>query len=131
MVILRHSNSINHYTHLNLTKLDVLDTFKEIKVAVAYHSKNDNGITTTYRNRFPADLRALDKDRLMVEYVTLKGWVTDITGCREWEKLPREAREYVEFVVKDLKVPVKWIGVGPASDAMIEVSGEVMKGLDR
>ena len=129
MVILRHSHSINHYTHLNLTKLDVLDTFKEIKVAIAYHSKNDDGSTTTYRNRFPADLRALDKDRLQVEYVTLKGWATDITGCREWGKLPAEARDYVQFVVKDLKVPVKWIGVGPASDAMIEVPGEVMKDL--
>ncbi|KAI9739508.1 MAG: hypothetical protein M1834_006223 [Cirrosporium novae-zelandiae] len=120
MVLLKHSHRINQYTHINLTKLDVLDTFSELKIAIAYHSKNADGTTTTYKHRFPADLKALDQDRLEVEYVTLKGWESDISNCRKWDDLPEKAREYVEFIEKDLGVPVRWIGVGPSRDAMVE-----------
>ena len=57
-----------------------------------------------------------------MEYETLKGWEHDITGCRKWKDLPEQARRYVEFVEKDLGIPVRWIGVGPGRDAMIEKS---------
>ncbi|KAI9822482.1 MAG: hypothetical protein M1827_000201 [Pycnora praestabilis] len=120
MVLLKHSHSVNRYTHLNLTKLDVLDTFPSIKIAVAYRTKNSDGSVTLFTNRFPADLKTLDPERLEVEYKTLKGWESDITGCRSWKDLPLQAKEYVEFVERELGVPVKWVGVGPARDAMVE-----------
>ncbi|KAI9692504.1 MAG: hypothetical protein M1822_006735 [Bathelium mastoideum] len=121
MVLLRHSHRINHYTHLNLTKLDVLDTFPVLRIGVAYLSHNsDDGSVTEYRDRFPADLSVLERDRLEVKYETLEGWQRDITGCRRWEELPEQARRYVEYVEQDLGAPVKWIGVGPGRDAMIE-----------
>ena len=52
--------------------------------------------------------------------------MTDITACRTWEELPEQAKEYVGFVARDLKVPIKWIGVGPASDAMIVVPDDAI-----
>ncbi|KAL9063847.1 MAG: hypothetical protein Q9157_008063, partial [Trypethelium eluteriae] len=120
MVLLRHSHRINRYTHLNLTKLDVLDTLPSLRIAIAYRSQNSDGSVTEYRDRFPADLSALDQGRLEVVYETLDGWREDISGCKRWEELPEQARRYVKFVEKDLGVPVQWIGVGPGRHAMIE-----------
>ena len=49
----------------------------------------------------------------------MKGWQKDITGARKWEDLPVEARDYVEFVEKEIGAKVRWIGVGPGREAMI------------
>ncbi|KAI9705257.1 MAG: hypothetical protein M1820_005255 [Bogoriella megaspora] len=122
MVILRHSHRINRYTHINLTKLDVLDNFETLKIAVAYRSRNEDGSVVEYRDRFPADLSVLENDRLEVQYQTVEGWRTDITSCRTFADLPEQARKYVKFVENDLGVPVRWIGVGPGREAMIEES---------
>ncbi|KAJ6160485.1 Adenylosuccinate synthetase [Penicillium chermesinum] len=93
LVLARYSNAINHYTALNLTKLDVLDDFDEIKVGVAY---------------------------LTVEYVTLPGWKSNTMGITRYEDLPPNARAYIEFIEKEIGgVPVKWIGTGPAREHMI------------
>lgn len=55
LVVLKHSVAINHYTVLNLTKLDVLDTFKTLKIAIAY--KGPDGSEIDY---FPADIPFLE-----------------------------------------------------------------------
>jgi len=60
----------------------VLDSFEEIKVAVAYKDP----VTKQTIDGFPADLDLLDK--VEVEYVTLKGWKKDITKCRAFYDLP-------------------------------------------
>lgn len=120
LVILRYSASINRYTHINLTKLDVLDSFETIKVCTAYHCKNEDGSKTTYTNRMPANLKLIENENVEVDYTELKGWQSDITGCTKWDQLPQAARDYVEFVEKEIGVPIRWIGVGPSRDAMIE-----------
>ncbi|RKP31292.1 Adenylosuccinate synthetase [Metschnikowia bicuspidata] len=110
LVVLKYSTAINGYTHLNITKLDVLDTFKEIKVAVAYRS---NGKRLSY---FPEDLHKLAK--VEVEYETLLGWETDISKITSYDDLPEPAKKYLEFIEEFLQVPVKWVGVGPGREAM-------------
>lgn len=65
LVLCRYSHAINHYTALNLTKLDVLDDFEEIKVGVAYILPDGKRTTGT----FPADASVVEK--IQVEYVTL------------------------------------------------------------
>ncbi|KAK9461825.1 Adenylosuccinate synthetase [Lipomyces oligophaga] len=112
MVVLRHSAGINGFTKLNVTKLDVLDGFDEIPVAVAYKYKGKR-----YTVSVPDDLRVLEK--VEVEYVTLKGWKTSIAHCRTWDDLPVEARDYLAFMEKELGVPVGYVGVGAARAAMI------------
>ncbi|KAK2761609.1 hypothetical protein FQN54_001437 [Arachnomyces sp. PD_36] len=119
LVLLRHTTAINRYTSLNLTKLDVLDGFKDIEVAVAYHTTDLEGNKRTWKNSLPADLTQLESKNCQVESVKLEGWNSDITKCKTWDELPRQAREYVEFVEKQVGVPISWIGVGPGRDAMI------------
>lgn len=111
LVVLKYSNAINGYTHLNITKLDVLDTFKEIQVAVAYRL---DGKTLSY---FPEDLNKLAK--VEVEYVTLPGWEQDISKITNYADLPENAQKYLEFIEEFLGVPVKWVGVGPARESML------------
>lgn len=119
LVMLRHTNLVNRYTVFNFTKLDVLDTFPTIKVAVAYHCTDDEGKVSVWRDHLPADLRLLQPDRCRIEHVEFKGWQTDISKCRKWDDLPKAAKEYVNWVEKEMNVPIKWVGVGADREAMI------------
>ncbi|MCJ1374295.1 hypothetical protein MMC20_005527 [Loxospora ochrophaea] len=111
LVVLQYSHAVNHYTCLNLTKLDILDAFPTIKVATAY--KFDGQVLDS----FPADLDALEKCEVV--YEELKGWQCKTTGAKTWEDLPPEARAYVEFVEGRVGVPVKYIGTGPGRESLI------------
>ncbi|PGH09189.1 adenylosuccinate synthetase [Helicocarpus griseus UAMH5409] len=113
MVMCRYSNAINHYTAINLTKLDILDDFDEVKVAVAYKLDGKR------LESFPAQAEVLD--RVEVEYVTFPGWKSNTMGATKWEDLPTNAQRYVQFIEREMGgVPVKWIGTGPARSHMIE-----------
>ncbi|KAG8748153.1 hypothetical protein FRC10_008886 [Ceratobasidium sp. 414] len=132
LVVLQHSNRVNGYDSLNLTKLDVLDGMKEIKVGVSYildgremegfpgeyHLPSDHGLLKTKSNNI-ANLDLLERPGFEVKYETLPGWSEPITEVREWGKLPGTCRAYVEFIENFLGIPIKWIGVGPDRDAMI------------
>lgn len=114
LVLCRYSHAINHYTALNLTKLDVLDDFDEIKVGVAYHLPDGTRTTGT----FPADATVVEQTQ--VEYVSLPGWKVSTMGVTRYEDLPPNAQAYIEFIERELGgVPVKWIGTGPAREHMI------------
>lgn len=108
-VVLKHSTRINGYTGLNLTKLDVLDDLDQIQVGVTYKK---NGVPL---KGFPADLELCGA--VEVEYVTLPGWKQSIQDIRRWEDLPPNCRAYVEFIEKEVGVPVQFIGTGPAREA--------------
>ena len=109
--LLRYSRDINHYTILNLTKLDVLDNFDKIKVATEYR------LDGRQLASFPDN--AIDTGKLEVVYRELPGWKTDITHCKTWAELPENAKEYVNFVERELEIPIKWVGTGPGRDSMI------------
>ena len=105
---MKYSTAINHYTALNLTKIDVLDNFPEIKVATAY--KVDGRALES----FPADLDVLA--RAEVVYETLPGWMTSTTGVTQWEDLPDNAKRYIDFIEQYLGGPkCKYIGTGRSS----------------
>lgn len=111
LVVLKHSCMINGYDSLNITKLDVLDQLSEIKVGVKYK------VDGKELAGFPADLDILEN--VEVEYLTLSGWNSSIEQITSYDALPDNCRKYVEFIEESLKVPVKWIGVGPARESMI------------
>lgn len=111
LVLLKYSCAINHYTSFNLTKLDILDSFEEIKVATGY--KIDGQDLPT----FPATVDALSKAEPI--YETLPGWNSPTTGVKTYEDLPVNTKKYIEFIEKYCGVRVKWIGTGPAREAMI------------
>ncbi|SPO28561.1 probable ADE12 - adenylosuccinate synthetase [Ustilago trichophora] len=111
LVMMRYSCLINGYTSLNLTKLDVLDQLKELKIAVGYV------VDGKELPSFPADLEVLAK--VEVQYKTLPGWQQDISKAQTWEELPENCRNYVNFIEQFLGVKIEWIGVGPARESMI------------
>ncbi|KAH7133748.1 Adenylosuccinate synthetase [Dactylonectria macrodidyma] len=114
LVVVKYSNSINYYTSLNLTKLDVLDSFETIKVAIAYRDPQTGKEITSY----PADQKVLD--RLEVIYHDMPGWNTPTTNAKTYSDLPKQAQDYVEYIENFIGVKVKWIGTGPDREAMIK-----------
>ncbi|KAI0150906.1 P-loop containing nucleoside triphosphate hydrolase protein [Pestalotiopsis sp. NC0098] len=112
LVVVKYSTSINFYTALNLTKLDVLDTFETIKIAVAY--KVDGEVLDSY----PADLDILD--RAEVVYHEMPGWQKPTTNAKSYYDLPKQAREYIEYIENFVGVKIKWIGTGPDRESMIK-----------
>lgn len=111
LVIIKYSHDVNDYTSLNLTKLDVLDDFEEIKVATDYSFEGQR------LESFPANPEMLAK--VDVTYETLPGWKKPTTGAKSFYELPVNARKYVDFIEKTIGVKIRWIGVGPGRENMI------------
>jgi adenylosuccinate synthase len=111
--LLRYSASINGYSALNVTKLDVLTGFPSIQVCTGYKLNGD----LLAPSAFPASLE--DLARVVPEYITLRGWSEDISKVREVSRLPVAAREYLEFIESSVGIPVMWVGVGPDREDMI------------
>lgn len=110
--MLNYTNSINGYSELNLTKLDVLSHFETIKIGVAYFARGRK------MTNYPASLKVLAEAE--VEYVEMDGWKpVDITNVRKYDDLPPQAKAYVEKIEELVGVPITSIGVGPSRDAMI------------
>ncbi|KAF2674496.1 Adenylosuccinate synthetase [Microthyrium microscopicum] len=114
LVVVKYSTAVNHYTALNITKLDVLDTFSTIKIAVGY---NDPQTGKEIPSLFPADLGLLGRAEAV--YHEMPGWNVSTAGVKAYEDLPEQARNYIEFIEKFIAVPVKWVGTGPSRDDMI------------
>ena len=98
---------------LCLIKLDVLDTFQEIKVAVDY--KMDGVVL----NGFPSSLENLAK--VDVIYETFEGWMTPTVGIRQFNDLPDNAKKYLKRIEELLGIPIKYVGVGAERSAMIQI----------
>ncbi|KAH0536089.1 hypothetical protein FGG08_007016 [Glutinoglossum americanum] len=111
LVVVKYSAAVNHYTSLNLTKLDILDTFTTLQIATSY------SLDAHPLESFPADLSVLQ--RATVNYTTLPGWETPTTGAKSYYDLPKNARAYVEFIEGFVGVKVKYIGIGPGRENMI------------
>jgi len=112
VVALSYACRINGISYLNITKLDVLSDLDEIKVAVGYTDANLGPLKT-----FPADLGVLGS--VDVAYESFPGWKCDISGIREYDDLPQEAKAYITRIEDLVGLPVRWIGVGPGRDALI------------
>lgn len=101
LVLLKRAVKINNINNLIITKLDVLNNLSEIKVCVAYQKNNK-----TLKD-FPYYL-----ENLKPQYRKFKGWKTDISKVRSFKKLPKQAKDYLYFIEKYLKVPITFISVG-------------------
>ncbi len=111
LVALKYSIMLNGVTQLIMTKTDVLDTFDSIKVVTAYSVNNE------LTDQLPFDL-SVDVKPIFTE---LPGWETDLTGIRVKEQFPKELNEYIRFLEKELKVPIKFVSVGPDREQIIEM----------
>ena len=113
---LKFATMINGFTEINLTKLDVLSAFDEVKIGVEYtiHGQAICGM--------PASLR--DYSDVIVKYETLPGWKVDISSCKKFSDLPPNAQKYVLRCEELIGVPIRWIGVGAGRLDMIDRLGD-------
>jgi adenylosuccinate synthase len=97
-------------TQVVMTALDCLSYLEEIKVCVGYEV--DGEVTKD----FPTT-PTLAKCKPVLK--TMKGWNCDIRGIRDYDKLPQETRDYVEFIEGELGFPITMVSNGPEREAII------------
>ena len=96
---------INGTSWLVVTKLDVLDELAEIPVCVGYKIDGKKTIEA------PAQVSGYDKIECI--YQKLPGWRTSTEGITDYDKLPKQAREYLAFVEKEADAKIGMISTGP------------------
>ena len=111
MCVVKYAAQINGLDCIALTRLDILDTFPEIKICTGYRH---NG---KLLNEFPASLKVLGEVEPV--YETLPGWNTDTSGIREYDQLPPNCRRYVERIGELAKTRIGIVSVGPDRDQTI------------
>ena len=102
---MRYTARVSGIDVLSLMMLDVLSTFDELKICVAY-DLNGEKIT-----RFPSHVD--DIRHVKPVYETLPGWKEEITGARSMEDLPENALAYVRRIEELVGFPVGVVSVGP------------------
>jgi adenylosuccinate synthase len=113
-VMARQASRLNSLTEIALTKLDVLDTFDEIKVCVAYEA---NGVRYDYPPYHQSVLHEVTPI-----YEVLPGWNTDITDSTQYGQLPAAAQGYVRFLEETTGVTISVVGVGPGREQFVRPS---------
>ncbi|XUW99437.1 MAG: adenylosuccinate synthase [Dehalogenimonas sp.] len=112
-VAARFSTRINGMTGMAITRLDILDSFDEIKVCTAYRL---DGQTI---NDFPAEPALLNKCKPV--YETLPGWKKSTTGLTRLENLPREARVFIARLEELAGCAACYVCIGPVREQTIEL----------
>ena len=110
-VVMRYATRINGLTDICLTKLDVLSGYSTIPVCVAYE------VDGVRMEEMPLDQVGFEK--AIPVYEELPGWEEDITGCRTFEELPKNAQDYIARLEELSRCRIQSIGVGAGREATI------------
>ena len=112
-VTMKYAVLVGGLTSIALTKIDVFDTFDEIKVCTAYKDKRDGKIYTSY----PTDVYI--HKYLEPVYETHKGWGVNVSDIRKYDQLPENCKKYLERLEEILEVPISIVSVGPDREQTI------------
>jgi adenylosuccinate synthase len=112
--MLRHAARLNSLTELAITKLDVFDTFEEVKLCIGYER---NG---KHVKNYPDRLEELAEVRPV--YETFTGWMTDLSSCRDAHELPSAAMTYLKALETAVGVAIRFVGTGPGRDQYVQFS---------
>jgi len=104
LVALKYAVQVNGVTQLMMMKGDVLSGFETLKVCTAYNYKGEIIHHLPYN---------IEEENVTPIYSEFKGWKADLTGLTTFESLPKELKEYIEFIEKEVEVPIKIVSVGP------------------
>ncbi|XBC41536.1 MAG: adenylosuccinate synthase [Buchnera aphidicola (Nurudea yanoniella)] len=113
-VLLKKSIEINSFSQLCLTKIDVLDGLKEIKICVGYKNKNGN----VRNDKIPR----FSKEWTMISpiYEVIEGWNSTTSGIINFEQLPYYAKKFIFRIEEILGIPISIVSTGPnRSDTII------------
>jgi adenylosuccinate synthase len=111
LFLLKNAAITNGFTEFALTKLDILDGFETIQVALSYKLDGQKLESP------PA--RAADWEKVEVEYKSFPGWKSTTSDIRSYDQLPEACRKYIEYIEDFVGVPIKFIGVGQSREALI------------
>jgi adenylosuccinate synthase len=113
-VLLRKSIQLNGFTKLAITKLDVLNTFKKIKICTKYE------IGGEITEQFPSSIDVLAKAKPV--YEEFDGWERSLENCESFDKLPANAKKYLNRL-KELcyNVEFNMVSVGPDRNQTIGI----------
>lgn len=106
----RYGCKLQGATDVALTVLDVLGYLDELPVCVGYEI--DGKVTKD----FPA---TVELAKAKPVYEKLPGWKTDIRNIKKYEELPENCRKYIEFIEKELEVPITMVSNGPGRNDII------------
>ena len=104
LVALKYAVQVNGVTQLMMMKGDVLSGFKTLKVCTGYTYKGETIQHLPYN---------IEEENVTPIYTELKGWDEDLTQMTTKEELPATLIDYIEFLEKELEVPIKIVSVGP------------------
>ena len=104
LVALRYACQVNGVTQLMMMKADVLSGFKSLKVCTAYNYKG-NIIHHLPYNVEPQNITPI--------YTDFEGWEEDLTKMTNESTLPKALNAYIDFLEKELQIPIKVVSVGP------------------
>jgi len=104
LVALKYACQVNGVTQLSMMKGDVLSGFKTLRVCTAYKYK---GQTITH---LPYNI---EDENVTPIYTDFKGWKEDLTKMRNVSEFPSELNTYIEFLEKELEIPITIVSVGP------------------
>lgn len=104
LVALKYAVQVNGVTQLYMMKGDVLSGFETLKVCTAYKYKGKE------INHLPYNI---EPENITPIFTEMKGWKADLTGMTNYDELPIELKNYIEFIEKKVEVPIKVISVGP------------------
>jgi len=107
----RYAVDINGMTGVVITKLDVLDTLPELQVATSYELEGEPVA------HFPTRSDLLPRVRPV--YKTFPGWGSSTGDCRNLTDLPAKARQYLEYLERELGALILGVSVGPRRDQVI------------
>jgi adenylosuccinate synthase len=112
-VVARYSSRVNGLTDLFLTKLDVLSSWERVPVCVAYD------VDGVRHDEMP--MTQSEFARATPIYESFPGWWEDISGCREFDDLPANARAYVRTLEEMSGTRIWGVGVGPGREQTLVV----------
>lgn len=104
LVALRYACQVNGVTKLIMMKGDVLSGFKTLKVCTAYKYKGET------IHHFPFNI---DEENVSPIYTEMNGWNADLTEMTEASQMPEALMAYIEFLEKELELPITIVSVGP------------------
>jgi adenylosuccinate synthase len=104
LVALRYACQVNGVTQLMMMKADVLSGFKSLKVCTAYNYKGN------IIHHFPYNV---EPENIKPIYTDFEGWSEDLTEMNNESILPDALNTYIDFLEKELKIPIKIVSVGP------------------
>jgi adenylosuccinate synthase len=104
LIALKYAVEINGVTQLMMMKGDVLSGFETLKTCTSYNYKGEKIFHLPYN---------IEEDNVSVNYTEIKGWTEDLTKMTEASQLPKNLKDYIQFIEDFVGVKVSIVSVGP------------------